>query len=167
MTDNKNMTHSLVPINLIPVMWEQVIPMLKPAIDKSNGETNEEITKLDLMNGITMLVVSNVGDKIIAVNTLAVISFRTGKKSLSIPMSGGEDIGDGIKGFMDFLTEIAKTQDCTAIRGMSIRKVDSKDAWVRTLNKYKTDDESKWRVIHNIIECPIDGINKQIIKGDE
>jgi len=119
---------SVVPANMIECIWHMVEPIIKRPIDLSHDEVTLEVAKETLMNGGIMLVVITKKAKIIAINTLEVRTFPTGKKVLYIPLTGGDDLDCWMDTFIKTATQIALGYNCTHLRGLAVR-----DGWLRKL----------------------------------
>ena len=55
--------------------------------------------------------------------------------------------------FLIIAQAIAKDLNCTTLRGFSCRGTHGKDAWLRALNKNKT--ENKWEQVYTCIEMTL------------
>jgi len=121
---------SIVPPNMVEYLWEDVAPIIQRPIDLSHNEVTLDIAKKELMSGGVTLVIVTLGDEIVAINTLEVRTFPTGKKAMYIPLTGGDHLDYWMLDFLAMVKEMAKAHGCTHIRGLAVRK-----GWLRKLEK--------------------------------
>ena len=119
---------SAVPANMIECLWDKIEPIIRRPIELSHNEVTVDIAKKELMSGGVMLIVITKGPDIIAINTLEVRTFPTGKKALYIPLTGGDDLDKWMEEFLETAKQIAIGYKCTHIRGLAVRK-----GWLRKL----------------------------------
>ena len=130
----------LVPTPLVEYMWLDVLDLLRKPIDNSNGEVTVGSTLRRAMAGEISILVFMAGSSVECVATVEVLTFESGKRSLSLPLFAGNNIeryGDLIQ---ETVVGLAKTANCENVRGMSIRK-----GWMSMLTKYG------WQTDHQII----------------
>ena len=119
---------SIVPPNLIDYMWADIAPIIKRPIDLSHDEVTLEIAKKELESGGVSLVLITKGPQLVAINTLEVRTFPTGKKCMYIPLTGGDELDGWMEEFLGMVTATAKQHGCSHIRGLAVRK-----GWLRKL----------------------------------
>jgi hypothetical protein len=134
-----------VPASMIDLVWEQVTPLIQKVIDKAPDDVTLEATRENLINANTLLVTVSRGAKIVAVNILNVQVLDSGKRVLTIPVIGGEEMREWMDRFMEIAEQIAKDFDCTAIRGFAAR-----EGWARVLEPYG------YKKLHTVLQYEIE-----------
>ena len=137
---------------MLPSIWPAVIPLMNKVIEKApdNLCLESEYKKIESGNTILVLIENETG--IIAINTLELVTFGTGKRSLSIPITSGTRIDEWLDDFLVLAETIAKNLGCSTLLGYSCRSAKGKDAWLRKLNQ---STENKWSQVHTQIERKI------------
>lgn len=134
-----------LPITLIEVLWDRIVPHLQRVIDASAGEITIESTKLKALNGDSMFILICKTSEIIAVNLVEINTYESGLKALHIPVVGGSGAFEWGPNFLAFCKELAKGFGCTEMRGFSTR-----ESWKRVLKDYG------WVESHFVIKCMVD-----------
>ena len=135
---------SLIPPNLIEVVWPQCEPLIQRVIDKVPDDITMRVTKDTLDTNEAMLVVISEGSTVIALNTLMVETLESGRRVLYIPITTGDRMEEWMGDFLEFATAMAKDLNCYELRGLAIRS-----GWLRKLKKYG------WEESHVIIRCKL------------
>ena len=136
------MNFCMIPIQLIPVLWDEIAPLLLSPVEKSNGEATLESVYDRAMDGVSSVHVLTLDNEILAAFTLEVMTFESGLKSLVIKLMGGEAlIKNGVE-FMLYIKNIAKQLRCDNLRMASARK-----GWLRAISKYG------WKPAHEVVIC--------------
>lgn len=117
-----------IPITLVEVLWDDVVPHLERVVDVSHGEITCDSVKKSILSGKVLLIAICKGNQIIAVNTIEVRTFDSGVKALFIPVTGGDELEGWMDQFLDVAEQIGKEQGCSEIRGIAARK-----GWLRKL----------------------------------
>lgn len=117
-----------LPVTLVEVMWDKMIPHLKKAIEISNGELTEEGVKGVLTSGHNMGLLICRGENVTAVHTLEVRELSEGLRVLHINAIGGEEMDAWFEQYVTVMKAIAKDLNCTEVRGCAVR-----DGWLRYL----------------------------------
>tara|TARA_R110000868_G_C10625638_1_gene742702 strand:- start:166 stop:615 length:450 start_codon:yes stop_codon:yes gene_type:complete len=134
MSDEVLETHKIseVPRALVPMVWGQVSALFQPSVDLSDGECSLDAALKRIMSGEHKLIVVVRGDLVTFAHTVEVITYETGQRELSIPLSGGNGELDSLKEiFMPSISELAKINNCTSIVMQSARA-----GWARKLKPY-------------------------------
>lgn len=134
-----------VPATCIELLWDRCVPHINRVIERAHGEITLEGLKKRLIAGNTLLVTVSKGADIIAVNTLEVRTFDSGKKALFIPVVGGSDVDTWIDRFLVIAKAIAKDHGCEELRGMAVRP-----GWMKKLEPYG------WYNIHMVVGCKVE-----------
>ena len=135
---------SAIPKTMIDVIWGKVHPHIIRPIELSHGEVTEEEVRKSLSSGKTMLIVISEGEDIIAVNTLDVRIFDSGKRVLYIPLTGGDKLDLWMPKFLDVAKAIARDYRCEELRGLAVRK-----GWMKKLAPMG------WEEVHTVISCNV------------
>jgi hypothetical protein len=101
---------------------------LEKAIDLSCGDVTEDSIRQRAMAGDTLIIIVSNGADIVSVSTIEVYTYDSGKKSMLIPMVGGEGIREWGQEWIDFISQIARDVGCDELRGMAAR-----DGWLGLL----------------------------------
>ena len=138
------MNFCMIPIQLIPVLWDEIAPLLLSPVEKSNGEATLESVYDRAMDGVSSIHLLTLDNEILAAFTLEVMTFESGLKSLAVPLIGGRALIKNGDEFMAYMRRIARQLGCDNLRGMSARS-----GWLRTISKYG------WKTAHEIVICEI------------
>ena len=138
---------SAIPAQMIELVWSQVEPLLYMAVDKSPDDISAISTKQKLLAGETLLITISEGAEIIAINVLEVQELETGVRVLWIPITASKSgrMKEWLVPFLDVAKNLAKSYNCTELRGMSVRK-----SWLRELGKHG------WQSAYEVIKCKIE-----------
>jgi len=101
--------------DMVEVMWPNVVEHVESACKHSNGELDTDGILLDLIDDKMRLIVMRNEDGIVAVMTIKINYFDTGKKVLTIVTTGGDNIDDWVNEIDQALTEISKREKCSEI----------------------------------------------------
>lgn len=106
---------TIVPPIHIQIVWEQVEPLLHPAVERSNGRWTTDFVYQALMAGQKHLWV--VFEESNGISCVAVTSVMTypGKKMLSIDFLGGDGINKWSFKLLEVLNNFAKDAGCNGI----------------------------------------------------
>ena len=141
---------NLIPPTLLDFVWDEVEPLLTKVIDLAPDELTIESVRDRLYKGLDTLIIITEDNKIIALNTLQVRTLDSGKNVLYIPITSGERMEEWLDTFLEIAEQIARSSNCESLRGISCRGNTKGDAWVRRLNKGKTNN--KWKHVQSVIE---------------
>lgn len=133
---------TIVPSALIEPLWPQLEKYLIPVAEVSSGELTVESIKRSMVQEKCIVVAVTTNGRIIGVNTLEVIEYDSGLKTLYIPIIGGENIAEWGLQFFDLCKELAKQSGCTELRGLAAR-----DGWMRKLKQHGLNWERCYEVI--------------------
>lgn len=140
-----NLIIAAVPATLIEVLWDKVTPHLQRVVDVAHGEITLDSVKAKLIRGDALLITISDQDSIIAVNTMEVRYFDSGRKAMFIPITGGDNLDLWMDRFLKVAKAIAKDHGCDELRGLAVRK-----GWMRKLAPYG------WEEVHTVISCKIE-----------
>jgi len=106
---------TIVPPIHIQMFWEQVEPLLHPAVERSNGRWTTDFVYQSLMAGQKNLWV--VFEESNGISCIAITSVMTypGKKMLSIDFLGGNGINKWSFKLLEVLNNFAKDAGCGGI----------------------------------------------------
>ena len=133
-----------VPVTLINVIWPMAVPHLERVVEVANGELTLESIKSKLLLGQALLFLACVDEDIVAVATAEVRIFDSGKKSLVLPIVGGDNLDDWMVQLLEIAKLLAKDLGCTELRGLGARK-----GWTRILKPYG------WEEAYTVIRCEV------------
>lgn len=133
-----------VPITMLDHVWDKCVPHLEKVVKKSPSELSLETIRESLEKGNQMLFAISDGPEVVAVNVVETISFATGLKVLSIPITGGTRMDEWMERFLKIANSLAIDLGCTELRGMAVRK-----GWLRKLESYG------WEPFFTAIRCPV------------
>ncbi len=133
-------TLAVVPPLLVDLLWLEVEPLLKKAISKRPDDIDLEHEHKLLVSGNEILVVVYKEHELIAVNTLEVRTYGTGKRTLVSLNSCGTDLEEWIGDYLALTDLIGKDFGCSTTMGISTRySSKGRDAWLRMINKYSKE----------------------------
>lgn len=112
---------------LVNLLWPQVIEHLAAALEYSQGETNEEITKQDLFKGDAILVVIYKDSEIYGAAVVRKRIFDSGINAIFVSLLGGRNVTDWIDDAYDVARCIGKDLDCTVMYCVG------RDGWEKVL----------------------------------
>ena len=122
-----------VPISLVPLLWDKVVPILQRVVDISDGDISTDTVKARIVNGQSLLIVVTEKDtaNMIAIFTAEIRTMDTGKRVIYAPIIAGDEMKGWLEDMCQFLHGLAVKENCTQIRGISARK-----GWIRALKKH-------------------------------
>jgi len=121
------MNMTLVPINLICPIWELILPHVELLVNKNPDELTADGIKNRLLDGSESLLTITDQEDIIAIVTVQVHTYDTGKKALCILLTGGEDSVMWQEELTAEMDNLAKHFGCFQIKGLGARR-----GWVRS-----------------------------------
>ena len=130
---------SIVPYNLLPIVWDDVKSMVKLAIDKSNGELTIDDLYAKLLSKSMLLVTVHVDGKSVAALTMEQREFDSGKRILHVATAGGEMASEWIEEVNELCDQIAIKYNCEEIY------IIGREGWVRKLKHLN------YSVVHTVI----------------
>lgn len=133
-----------VPITMLPLIWDRVVPLIDKPIALSHGEVTIDSIKARLYAGEALLLTVSRGSEIIAVNTVEIRTAESGLRTLYIPLIGGHEMESWMYRFLEVAKAIAKDFNCTELRGIAARK-----GWMRKLAPLG------WSEVATIIKCDV------------
>lgn len=136
---------SIVPVPLVDVLWGQVVPHLQKVVDRSHGELTLESVKARIKNADTLLVTISRGGSIVAINTLELRIFDSGKRAMFIPITGGSELDGWMPDFLALAKTIAREHNCSELRGLAVRP-----GWMKKLEPHG------WENVHMVISCAVE-----------
>lgn len=132
-----------IPTNMVDMLWTKLEPLLQLVADISpKNEFSLEHVKERAKKGDTLIIAVCLAEDIIAALTLEVMIFPAGKKSLCLPMIGGEFMEEWMLDFLDLAKAIAKDFNCTELRGFAVRK-----GWLRKARIHNQDWHEEYAVV--------------------
>ena len=137
-------TLALLPIPLIEVLWDKILPHLQRVVEASAGEITCESVKAKALCGNCTFILILKGDQVVAVNTVEICTYDSGLKALLIPVVGGDEAFEWGPTFLAECYQLAKVTGCTEMRGFSTR-----ESWKRVLKDYG------WKESHFVIKCDV------------
>lgn len=124
--------HSIEP-HMVEIMWPKIVKFVDMACEYSNGELNSDIILKDVLGDRLRLIIMRNEKDIVAVMTLKIEQFETGKKVLTALTVGGSDIDSWVNEIDGALNSIAKEQDCSEMY------IVGRAGWVRKLKSIGYD----------------------------
>jgi len=121
---------TVVPMNLILVLWDQLVPHLFPVVEVGNGEITLESIKARAMSNSSIIITVTLDDEIVAVTTAEVVTYDSGLRSLLIPVIGGKGLFDWGEDWWSMHVALAKDLGCTELRGLAVRS-----GWMKILKE--------------------------------
>ena len=112
-SDNAQVT--IVPPIHIQMIWEQVEPMLSPAVERSNGRWTTDFVYQSLVSGHKHLWVVFDESAGICCAVVTSVMIYPGKKMLSIDFLGGDKINYWAVKLLEVLNSFAKDAGCNGI----------------------------------------------------
>lgn len=121
------------------IHWDEIIVLLQPAIDESNGELTERDVMEKLVEGSIVLAAVYDEETLIAVVVYEMICFDSGKKVINIQLAGGERLDEWFKQAVDIANYIALE------RGADDIYVIGRQGWQRKLKQLG------FEVVHTVL----------------
>lgn len=132
-------TISIVPPNLVEVVWPSITHHIQMVVDSAYGDITEESVKKGCLNGKATLILVHDGSFIAAAMTAEIHTLDSGKRVLAVPVIGGTDLAGWEADFNKAMIEMAKHFQCTEVRGAG------RPGWVRELKKLG------WRPVMQVV----------------
>lgn len=130
----------LVPIWDVPEIIEEIMPLLREAIEMTSEETSVQIVKHQLLVGKTRVIIAeDENHEIFGISTLQEMTYVTGHKAMLIPLTAGTDMGQWLMEGLEMVEEYAKEKGCKELRGFSRR-----EGWLRAL-------KGEWEPVYQVI----------------
>jgi len=110
---------------------DSALGFLTEPINMSNGEVTVDSFIGKLTSGESKLVIATEGVDIVLAFTMEIRVFESGKRSLVLPLIGGNivEVGDQ---FMPYVEKMARNNNCIDIIGYAVRP-----GWLRLLKTYR------------------------------
>ena len=100
---------------LVDLIWPLVKDYLDSAIEQSQGETNEELTKRDVIIGDAILIVIYKDATIYGAAVVRKRIFDTGVNAIFVSLLGGKNVEEWIDDAYFVAKEVGKDLDCTVM----------------------------------------------------
>lgn len=127
---NEDYILTLVPNTLIPMIWDEVEPIIQRVVDVSDGDISTDTVKRSLLRIRSLLVVVTNEERIVALFTLEVRTMDTGKRVLYSPIIAGDNMSEWLEYYLNYVRIFARQENCPQIRGVASRK-----GWLKLLKK--------------------------------
>jgi hypothetical protein len=131
----------VLPDYLEDSIWSQVQLLLKRVLDRGANEASIDGIKARIIDGSELLLCVFYEDKVIACCVLGKTEYETGKKVLQIPYVAGEHMDLWLEEGFDIITNIARVERCTHIRGCG------RSGWTKAMKKMQR--------VSTIYECEV------------
>tara|TARA_R110000824_G_scaffold68302_7_gene176823 strand:- start:611 stop:1063 length:453 start_codon:yes stop_codon:yes gene_type:complete len=125
-----------IPSDKILMLWEEVSPMLAPAVERSHGRWTMEFLLDALRSGQQHLWIVFEGDQPIKGVATTEILVYPNRKMLGIQYLGGKDLDTWGFSFLEIIEDFAKAAGCSGIEGTArkgfwkwMKEYDYKDAY--------------------------------------
>ena len=125
---------SAVPKQVIDVVWEDVVKVLKPAVDTAKGKLGIKDIKEYLSNGLYELWVVMDGTKVVAAITTRIIEYPE-RKALAMDFIGGERMKEWLPQAQKTIEQFALDNNCSHLEGYG------RKAWIKVLKRYNWKPE--------------------------
>ncbi len=122
---------TVVPIPLIPHIWDKVSPLIQKVIDKAPDDLDMDTCLDSLLSFNSILMTVTKGNDLIAVHTLRLQTLESGKKAMYIPITSGTELNKWMPEFLEIAEKIARDHGATELRGLAARK-----GWLPKLKPY-------------------------------
>ena len=126
-----------VPSDKILMLWEEVSPMLAPAVERSHGRWTMEFLLDALRSGQQQLWIVFEGEQPIKGVATTEILVYPNRKMLAIQYLGGKDLDTWGFSFLEIIEDFAKAAGCSGIEGTArkgfwkwMKEYDYKDAYI-------------------------------------
>jgi hypothetical protein len=126
--------------------WDALLPHIERVVKRNNEEFTTESIKGRAVSGNGLMIAVFKDEEIVAVNTVEVVVYDSGLRSLLIPVLAGSEIVEWGEALLNLCTDIAKQFNCTELRAMAIR-----NGWIKVLKDFG------WQEKHAVITMQIDG----------
>jgi len=138
------MNISLIPTDLIDVVWPQCLPILEVVAKGNPTDVNLDKLKEYLLEGSNSLIVVSEGVEIIAVISCVINHLDSGMKALYFPVISGTKMELWMDDFMVFAKDLAGKMGCDELRGMAVRP-----GWIRALKHHD------WEEHYVVLKCKL------------
>ncbi len=125
-----------IPSDKILMLWEEVSPMLAPAVERSHGRWTMEFLLDALRSGQQQLWIVFEGEQPIKGVATTEILVYPNRKMLGIQYLGGKDLDTWGFSFLEIIEDFAKAAGCSGIEGTArkgfwkwMKEYDYKDAY--------------------------------------
>ena len=123
------MMFSAVPKQVVDVVWDDVVKVLKPAVDTAKGKLGIKDIKSYLSDGLYELWVVMDGTKIVAAITTRIIEYPE-RRALAMDFIGGTRMKEWLPQAQKTIEQFAVDNNCSHLEGYG------RKAWGRWLGKY-------------------------------
>lgn len=137
--------YSAVPANLIDVMWHLLEPHVQRVVDLAADEISLDSIRMRAKQGDTTIATVSIDGEILAIFTIDIRTFDSGKKALYLPLIAGSEFFDWMPGAFEIVKRIARQENCFEVRGIAARS-----GWMRKMKNYG------WYVVHEIIAVNVE-----------
>lgn len=141
---NTTYQFTIVPIPLIPHIWDKVAPLIEDVIAKAPDDIDMDTCLDSLLSFGSILMTVTRGNKLIAVNTLRVQVLESGTRALYIPVVSGTEMDDWMDEFLEIAKKLALDHACTELRGLAARR-----GWLSKLKPYG------WEEVFTTVRCKL------------
>lgn len=141
---NDDLTIAVVPMNLVDLVWPQVVPILDRVVEKAPDDLVPSVVYDQLINGRSTLMTISRGPKVIAINVFDIKILDSGVRTMYIPITAGDEMDKWLEPAHEIAIQIAKHHKCTELRGIATRK-----GWMSKLKSLG------WEELFMTIRCPI------------
>jgi hypothetical protein len=134
---------SLVPVEKLTLVWNQVEKFLKKSAQRSGGRERIEDIFYRILNKDTNLwIIFDTGNLLITGAQVTFFNvYPTGKKMLSLDHTGGKNMQDWVEKGIEVMTEFAKENDCEGIEGVGRHGqwqwIKNKKGWTKPATMYE------------------------------
>lgn len=128
-------TVAVIPVNLVPILWDDLLPHIAKALNSCYGEANADTIKNRLLVGNYFAITINLDSDIVAVVTARIDTYDTKLKSLVIMSVGSASelpMDEWGPPFMPVIKQLAIELGCDQIRSTASRRGWSK--WAKKQN---------------------------------
>lgn len=132
-------TIAALKVPMVPLLWDQIVPMLELPIEHSNGELSVEGMYERIMDDQMLVLTIYVENKLSACVTVEKKEFATGKTTLNCTTVGGSDMNEWMDQLNDVLEGLAKDYGCEEIY------IVGRPGWERMLKKLN------YKKIHTVV----------------
>lgn len=130
---------SPIPIELIDDAWEHIEGYLQGAIDHSNNETTLDYVKQKAKEDKKLILIAGRDTDIIGAVVLGNTNFPTGKKIVTIELTGGEGLDDWKDIMLEAIFDVSRIMGATEVY------IEGRPGWAR---KLKNDG---FKTIHTVL----------------
>ena len=125
---------SIVDVNSLPEIWDEVSELLAPACESSQGQDTIQTLRASLMRGSEGLFVIKDDGDIIGAVTFQATSFDTGLRLLDINYAGGVAMDSQMPVVMDMFHQLKRHFMCDRVR------VTGRKGWIRYMKQFGFTD---------------------------